>query len=292
MNTMHSFIKVETRVKSPIQEVWRLWIDPMHIIKWNAASDDWQTSFAENDPIVDGLFLFRMEAKDGSVGFDFTGTYTHIVEASRIEYVMPDGRKVKVLFTADKGSTVVTEEFEPETVHAHNLQKAGWQSILDNFKRHAEGKGKNEVLRFSVNIHASAQTVYQRMLDQKYYREWTKVFNPESHYVGIWEKRSMLRFIGVDGKGHKGGMVSRVRENIPGKFVSIEHLGLLKGEKEILSGSEVDSWAGSLENYKFTSDGTKTILDVYLDSNQEFSSYFLETWPKALDRLKEICEKV
>jgi len=85
-------------------------------------------------------------------------------------------------------------------------------------------------------------------------------------------------------------MVSKIRENIPNKFLSIEHLGTLKGEEEITSGPEVESWAGALENYTFKSNNGNTVVEVDMDSNQEFKSYFMDTWPKALKKLKAICE--
>lgn len=145
-------------------------------------------------------------------------------------------------------------------------------------------------LRFNISINAPAETVYNKMLKEESYKEWTSVFNPSSHFKGSWEKGSKILFIGTDEKGNAGGMVSRIKENIPNKFVSIEHIGILQGENEITTGPEVKGWAGALENYSFTQQNGNTLLEVEMDSNEEFKGYFEETFPKALKKLKEICE--
>ncbi len=282
-------IKVQIKVIRPIQEVWSLWTDPMHVIKWNAPSADWHTTYATNDLRVGGSFLSRMEAKDNSMGFDFAGTYTRVENLSIIEYTIADGRKVKVKFTADKDGTLVTEEFEAETENTPELQQSGWQAILYSFQKYAETK-KTELLRFDIIIVAKPELVYQRMLHEKYYKQWTSIFNPSSEYVGSWDKGSMIRFIGVDEKGNRGGMVSRIRENIPAKFVSIEHLGIIEGTKEIMSGPKIEDWKGALENYVFMTHGVQTKLEVCLESNEEFKAYFSESWPKALVAIKKLCE--
>jgi uncharacterized protein YndB with AHSA1/START domain len=108
--------------------------------QWNQASADWQTTRGENDLRQGGRFSYRMEAKDGSAGFDFAGTYDVVTEPSRIEYTMDDGRKVIVLFTEEDGATRVTETFEPEHENPLGMQKDGWQSILDAFKTYVESR--------------------------------------------------------------------------------------------------------------------------------------------------------
>ena len=135
-----TIIKVETTVNTPLKKIWDLWTVPEHIMQWNNASPDWHTPNAENDLKVGGTFIYRMEAKDGSFGFDFGGTYNVIVTESRIEYILDDGRKAIVEFIADGNQTNITETFESETENSLELQKAGWQAILDNFKKYAESK--------------------------------------------------------------------------------------------------------------------------------------------------------
>ncbi len=135
---METSITVSSEIKSNLQTVWNAWTSPEHIVHWNFAADSWFAPSAVNDLRVGGNFSYRMEAKDGSEGFDFSGVYTEIIENEVIAYTMDDGRKARVTFEALGESTVVTEVFDPETMNAHELQQTGWQMILDNFKRHAE----------------------------------------------------------------------------------------------------------------------------------------------------------
>lgn len=134
-----TIITVENTVTAPVEKVWEYWTRPEHIVKWNNASDDWHTPRAENDLRVGGSFVSRMEAKDGSMGFDFGGVYDEVKNNEYIAYTMGDGRKVKITFSGKGNTTRVIESFEAESTNPVEMQKAGWQSILDNFKRYAEG---------------------------------------------------------------------------------------------------------------------------------------------------------
>ena len=131
-------ITVENTVNAPIEKVWEYWEKPEHITKWSNASDDWHTPRAENDLRTGGKFVSRMEAKDGSMGFDFGGTYDEVRNNEYIEYTMGDTRKVKVTFTPNGNTTKIVESFEAENTHPVEMQRAGWQSILDNFKKYTE----------------------------------------------------------------------------------------------------------------------------------------------------------
>jgi uncharacterized protein YndB with AHSA1/START domain len=284
-------ITIVAEINAPVIKVWTHWTDPKHIIHWNNASDDWHTPRAENDLRVGGKFLSRMEAKDGSTGFDFSGKYIKVELYKQIEYTLDDKRKVKVSFVSDGNKTTVTESFEAEQENSIELQQSGWQAILDNFRKYVENSGKTETLHFKISINASVEKVYQTMLDEKKYIEWASEFNPTSCFKGSWEKGSKILFLGTDKDGNVGGMVSEIRENIPCKYVSIKHLGIYQDGKEIFTGSEVEQWPGALENYSFTDVNGKTMLSVEQDSTQEFASYFTNTWPKALKKLKTICEE-
>ncbi|MBK6635141.1 MAG: SRPBCC family protein [Chitinophagaceae bacterium] len=131
-------ITVETIVQAPVEKVWECWTKPEHITGWNNASDDWHTPRAENDLRVGGKFLSRMEARDGSMGFDFSGVYDEVKPNERIAYTLDDDRKVKIVFTGNDNETTVTETFEAEKENSVELQRGGWQSILDNFKKYTE----------------------------------------------------------------------------------------------------------------------------------------------------------
>nr|WP_306813143.1 SRPBCC family protein [Paenibacillus soyae] len=131
-------ITVEAIVQAPVEKVWTLWTEPEHIKQWNKASDDWHTPHAENDLRAGGKFVSRMEAKDGSFGFDFGGVYDEVNEFESISYTMDDDRKVKISFIRQDDSTKVIESFEAEQSNAVEMQQAGWQAILDSFKNYAE----------------------------------------------------------------------------------------------------------------------------------------------------------
>jgi uncharacterized protein YndB with AHSA1/START domain len=130
-------ITVETHVKAPIDTVWRAYTSPEHVTKWNAASDDWHCPRATSDFRVGGQFNSRMEAKDGSMGFDFAGTYTNIVKHKRIEYTFGD-RTAAVEFAPDKTAVALRVTFDSEPTHSLDQQRDGWQAILNKFARYAE----------------------------------------------------------------------------------------------------------------------------------------------------------
>ena len=133
-------ITVETIVKAPLQKVWHAWNNPDDIVRWNAASDDWHTTRSSVDLREGGAFSARMEAKDGSMGFDFEGQYTRVEPQRRIEYVMDDQRGVSIEFIDEAGGVRVRETFDAENTFSVDQQRDGWQAILDNFARHVEAK--------------------------------------------------------------------------------------------------------------------------------------------------------
>jgi len=133
-----TILTVENTINAPIEKVWEYWTKPEHLTKWNNASDDWHTPWAKNDLRQGGSFAARMEAKDGSMGFDFGGVYDAVKPNEYIEYTLGDGRKVKINFTANGNTTKVVERFEAETANSLELQQGGWQAILDNFKKYTE----------------------------------------------------------------------------------------------------------------------------------------------------------
>ncbi|MFM6976996.1 MAG: SRPBCC family protein [Sphingobacteriaceae bacterium] len=131
-------IKVQCTIQAPVSQVWEKWTGPAHICKWNNASPDWHTPHAENDLRTGGKFLSRMEARDGSFGFDFWGIYDEVIPEQKISYTIGDGRKAEIAFTAQGENTQIIETFEAENQNPEEMQRAGWQAILDNFKRYVE----------------------------------------------------------------------------------------------------------------------------------------------------------
>ncbi len=138
METQTTVITVEATVHAPVATVWESWTNPEHITKWNNASDDWHTPWAKNDLRVGGSFSSRMEAKDGSFGFEFGGVYDAVTTNELIAYTMADGRKVTVKFSAEGDVTKVVESFDAENENPVEMQQMGWQAILDNFKKYTE----------------------------------------------------------------------------------------------------------------------------------------------------------
>ena len=131
-------ITVETTVDVPVAKAWEVWTKPEYIMQWCQASDDWHAPYADNDLRVGGQFKTTMAAKDGSYSFDFGGEYTKIDQHKAIEYKMSDGRKVLVYFTDQGNATKIVETFDPETTNPIEMQRSGWQAILDSYKKCAE----------------------------------------------------------------------------------------------------------------------------------------------------------
>lgn len=136
--TANKSITVQSTINAPVEKVWNYWSEPVHITKWCQASDDWHAPHAENDLRTGGKFSTTMAAKDGSFSFDFGGIYDNVIEHKLIEYTMGDNRKVSVAFTSKGNQTEVVETFEMENTHPEEMQRGGWQAILDNFKKYTE----------------------------------------------------------------------------------------------------------------------------------------------------------
>lgn len=150
-------------------------------------------------------------------------------------------------------------------------------------------------IKFSTTIHAPADMVFDAMLglsNKSTYEQWAALFNPTSTFIGSWDKGSKILFVGTDENGEKGGMIAEIEDNILNQFISIRHFGLLKGEEEILDGPDVEKWANGYENYTFEDINGVTTVTVELDTSEDFVDYMNEVYPKALNKLKEICEKI
>ncbi|HVD96832.1 MAG TPA: SRPBCC family protein [Cytophagaceae bacterium] len=133
-------LTIEATVNAPVAKVWEYWNEPKHITQWAFASDDWHAPYAENDLRTGGSFKTTMAAKDGSFSFDFGGVYDNVKKHELIEETLGDGRKVKVIFQANGDQTHIVESFEAEDQNPHDMQQAGWQMILNNFKKYTEAK--------------------------------------------------------------------------------------------------------------------------------------------------------
>lgn len=134
-------ITIKTIIEATIEQVWIYWTTPEHIKNWNSANDDWHTTKVVNDLSNGGRFVFRMEAKDVSFGFDFGGTYTKIVPEKHLAYKLDDDRKATIDFEEKDDKVTITETFDTEDQNPVDMQKQGWQAILDNFKKYVEAHG-------------------------------------------------------------------------------------------------------------------------------------------------------
>jgi uncharacterized protein YndB with AHSA1/START domain len=141
MEPTNNTITVETTVAASVEKAWERFTTPTDIKNWNSASPDWHTPHAENDLREGGSFNYRMEARDGSMGFDFGGVFTAVKPNESLHYTIGDGRKVAVHFSASGTNTRVVETFEAESMNAIEMQRGGWQAILDSFKRYTESLG-------------------------------------------------------------------------------------------------------------------------------------------------------
>ncbi|WP_336514670.1 SRPBCC family protein [Pollutibacter soli] len=136
----YTVVTTEAEINAPVEKVWKYWTEPDHITQWSFASDDWHAPWAKNDLRIGGAFSSRMEAKDGSFGFDFGGVYDDVQVHKKIAYTMGDGRKVEATFSPDGGKTRVVQRFDAEEENSVEMQQMGWQAILNNFKKYVETK--------------------------------------------------------------------------------------------------------------------------------------------------------
>lgn len=284
-------IVITTTLKAPLKTVWNCYTHPIHIIHWNNASEDWHTTFAEADMRQGGKFLSRMEAKDGSAGFDFTGTYTQVKPHSILAYELADSRKVEVLFEETTKDIAVTVTFDAENENPIDMQKAGWYTILSNFKAYTENPATRNMLHFDVKIECAIEMVFAKMFEKKTYNAWAGVFEQGSTFKGDWQRGSQMHFVYADEDEEEQGLIAKVRENIPNRFISLEYIGLVQNSQEVFEGEDVEDWEGALENYSFRAKENATIVSVDLDSTEDFVPFLKSTWPKALAKLKELCEE-
>ncbi|MCE5206050.1 MAG: SRPBCC domain-containing protein [Porphyromonadaceae bacterium] len=210
-------ITVQSSIQADIQKVWDYYTQPEHIIGWNFASDDWHCSHATNDLRVGGQYSARMEAKDGSNGFDFNALYDEVAAYEKIAYTMEDGRKAMITFTGDNGTTWVKVTFDAENQNDPQMQRDGWQAILDNFKKYAELKAlrifvfsvdkENNTISIKRDFNATLQQVWRawttaELLDQWWGPKpwWAETKTMDFREGGHW----LYAMVGPEGDKHWG----------------------------------------------------------------------------------------
>lgn len=154
----------------------------------------------------------------------------------------------------------------------------------------SEAPPQKEKLQFKILVDASPEVVYQTLINNEHFKTWTSVFQPTSHCKGSWEQGSTMYFLSLDDKGNTMGLISKVKENRPNEFLSLEHYGMIYEGQEILDGEDIEAIKGSVESYTFTPQNGKTEILVETEIFTDLRDYFLDTWPSALEALKKICE--
>ncbi|MBE7176319.1 MAG: SRPBCC family protein [Mucilaginibacter polytrichastri] len=284
--TENQTITVEATVSSPLELVWKLWNDPLHVTQWNAASPEWHCPSADSDLREDGRFSARMAARDGSFGFDFGGTYTTVKPNEQVSYVMDDGRKTDVYFSAEGDKTHIKETFDAETTNPVDMQRGGWQAILDNFKLYAEYAAVNPPHHFTTLIDAPRERVWEKITGRESYMEWAGAAWPGSGLIGEWTQGSTIDFVDVQHSGTR----ARISELRKDEFIKADHIAMLMEGKEDTQSEMAKNWIGAREVYFLNDDRQgKTRMDVLMYIYPEWAE-IANDWPKALNKLKEISE--
>lgn len=285
-----SQLHCETRIHKPLAYVWTAYNQPNHIVRWNAASDDWHCPQSQVDLRPGGRFCNRMESRDGAYAFDFEGEYQEVVPESKLVYTLDDGRLVEVVFEALGDETRVKVAFEAENTHPHPMQQQGWQAILERFAAYTERlKGLNP-LHFEQQIAASPEKVAALMLGADTYPFWTAAFNGSSGFRGSWEEGEEICFIGKKENGKEVGMIGEIAVHRPAEYVAISFTGLWDDGQAIYADAEVAAFKDTREEYRFVKREGGTLLVVDIDDVGEHYEHFMETWPNALRELKKLAE--
>ncbi|MCH7409433.1 SRPBCC domain-containing protein [Belliella sp. DSM 111904] len=290
---MKNPIEVRTAIKSNLEQVWNAWIDPKHIVNWNFASDTWHCPAAQLELKKGGRFTYTMAAKDGSMAFDFSGVFEQVQEMKILTFKLDDGRAVEVEFQQDGEEVLLIERFEPEQLNDVDLQKSGWQAIVDNFRIYVQGLSEDEKVEISIEtqIDAPKSTVFEVMLADKTYREWVSAFHPGSYFIGSWDKvGGELLFVGPNEQGEDSGMIAEVLEYAYGEKVTLIYTGLFSKGKRIFEGKAVDTWKGGKESYALIEMNGITHLTVKSEIPSAYAASFEQSWEQALDILKRLCE--
>ena len=222
-----------------------------------------------------------MEAKDGSFGFDFEAIYDEIKAGEGFTYSFGD-RKATVEFNSVGNQTEIKIVFDPENDNPIEMQKGGWQAILNSFKSYVENlKLEFKKVSFSIQINASKQKVWEALWSEANYGQWTSVFGEGNKAISDWNEGSKIQFVANDG----GGLFSIIEKNVINEQIIFKHLGELKNGEEI-----PNEWSGAREKYFLEEINGTTTLRVEMDTKEECTDYFNDAFPKALQIIKQISE--
>ncbi len=273
-------ITIQTIVSADKKKVWDYYTEPKHIVNWNFASDNWCCPGAENDLRIGGKYKARMEAKDKSVGFDFEAVYNEIVEGEKFTYTMEDGREVNGSFEDLDGKTKVTIIFDAEKENSEEMQKDGWQSILNQFKSYVEKQQKEIIAKASVNVDASPSQVWEALTNSERVKQY--MFGAE--VISTWKEGTPIKW--------KGEWKGKTFED-KGKILKIESEQLLKYTHfSPLTGKE-----DKTENYhtvtiRLNAEDNQTNITLTQEGNgtEQEKEHSEKNWQMMLENLKKIVE--
>lgn len=282
-------ITITTTIQAPIHTVFESYLSPADNLRWNTAGEGWTVSHTTINPVIGGTYSIGFKSPDGANDFDFGGVYTNIIPDQLITSILDDGRHVKVLFEEKDNEAIVTIEFDAEQENSLELQEQGWGKILTHFKQFIERKSKpthRSILK-TIDIHASVEKVWDVLLQDQSYRQWTKVFDEDSYYEGEMKYQGKIKFL----SSHNGGLASNVHVYIPYYQISFEHLGVIIDGVEDFDNPQFADWKGARETYTLTPQGSSTHLEIYVELTQEEYEYMSNLWDQALIKIKDLAEK-
>jgi uncharacterized protein YndB with AHSA1/START domain len=195
-----SKIIISQTVKATPKQVFESYLDPKDNVRWNTAGEGWTTSHAEINPIEGGKFSIGYKSPDEKNDFDFSGTYTEIIQDQKIAYILDDGREVVVnIAPIDDENSEIKIEFETENQNSEELQKKGWCKVLNNFVEYTQRKSNpnNTILLKNILIQASKTKVWSVLLEKESYKKWTKVFTEGSYYEGEMKLNGKIKFLSI-----------------------------------------------------------------------------------------------
>lgn len=265
-------LQVSTDVAADPASVWTRFTVPGHIMQWNFASEEWHCPAAENDLRPGGVYRTRMEARDGSQGFDFEGVYDEVVPESRLAYTLTNGRQVKTEFSDQNGRTRVTTTFEPEDSFPIEVQQAGWQAIIDNFRRYVESEPERMV-REQVTIDTPADTVWSIITHPRYARELGQQFDKNAYVRSDWQLGSAVEFVYEPERIAATGTISELK---PLELIRIDF--------------DFDGFA-YYESFHFSSTEGQTILTAEAGPYTHARDEHATVWSNWLQKVRELSEQ-
>lgn len=275
-----SKITIGVQIEKQVDIVWSYWTKAAHIKHWYFASEDWWVPWVEQQFEVGHKFIYRMASKDGKMGFDFTGRYTDIKANESITYVLEDDREVITTFEVIDDTVYLKQVFETEDDSSAEMQKQGWQAILNQFKGYTE----SDWIRFTLQKHmeTTPEVVYHYLTDNDKYMSWAHVFSDDSKFYGDWVEGGEITFV----DHRESGTVALVENIIPNELIHMKHIKLLKGDSLDETSDEALIWIGTLERYELHKSEDGVLVDVMIECHESYVGFIRDSWIEALNEIE------